>query len=165
MSFNPPHPPYPYSFQESSFISNPLLSCGHTPASLRAHSFSISISFFSHFLGICQLVYQDPVSDLSLFLPRLRIHGLAPSEAKCTGINRSDFNDTSWTDWAQGHKMVRAQHQWPVLQCNVRVPPGGQVDQVQSYQGWVWSGSTDGYICNIFLRKDHTTSFSNNRLL
>lgn len=106
---------------------------------------SISSSSFSHFLCVCQLVSPDPMSGPSWSLLHFRIYDLAHGEAKDTEINQSDFSDTSWTDWAYGHKMVRAQCPFPAPQHAERVPTECTVDQspvlskLGMAQQWWWS--------------------------
>ena len=120
---------------------------------------SISSSSFSHLLGVCKLVSPDPMSGPSWSLLRFRIHDLALGEAKDTEINQSGFSDTSWTGWALGHKMVRAQcpFQHPSV-LNV-YPQNIQWTKVRSYQSWAWHSSGDDHKGSIFLRKDHIPAF------
>ena len=65
-------------------------------------------------LSGCILRTHYPISEPSLSLPQFRIHDLACREAECTIINQSEYNGASWTDWARGYKLIRAQHQFPV---------------------------------------------------
>lgn len=90
---------HPYSCQQSSFTSHTLLSWGHHPAPLHAHS-SPFLAHLSLTFSVSVSVSPDPMSGPSWSLLHFRIHDLALGEAKDTEINQSGFSDTSWTGWA-----------------------------------------------------------------
>lgn len=61
--------------------------------------------------------------------------------------------------------MIRIQHQFPVPQHKVHALTESKVDQSAADQNWAWSSSGADCTVSTSLRKEYTTSFSNNGFL